>query len=119
MRLNRVIATAAASVLAATGLVACSSDSADNAAGDNGNQDGDQVVRIGTTDSDQKAWSVFMDKAKEEGIDLELVPFTEYTPVNPALAENQIDVNKFQHILYLAQYEASSGEDLRDRKSVV
>lgn len=113
MRLNRVIATAAASILAATGLVACSSDSADNAAGDNGNQDGDQVVRIGTTDSDQKAWSVFMDKAKEEGIDLELVPFTEYTPVNPALAENQIDVNKFQHILYLAQYEASSGEDLR------
>ncbi|WP_087117223.1 MetQ/NlpA family ABC transporter substrate-binding protein [Corynebacterium urinipleomorphum] len=110
MRLNRVIATAAASVLAATGLVACSSDSADNAAGDNGD---DQVVRIGTTDSDQKAWSVFVDKAKEEGIDLELVPFTEYTPVNPALAENQIDVNKFQHILYLAQYEASSGEDLR------
>ena len=112
MRLNRVIATAAASILAATGLVACSSDSADNAAGDNGNN-GDQVVRIGTTDSDQKAWSVFVDKAKEEGIDLDLVPFTEYTPVNPALAENQIDVNKFQHILYLAQYEASSGEDLR------
>ncbi|WKK60933.1 MetQ/NlpA family ABC transporter substrate-binding protein [Corynebacterium sp. P3-F1] len=113
MRLNRVIATAAASILAATGLVACSSDSADNAANEGGAKDGDQVVRIGTTDSDQKAWSVFVDKAKEEGINLELVPFTEYTPVNPALAENQIDVNKFQHILYLAQYEASSGEDLR------
>ena len=105
MRLNRVIATAAASILAATGLVACSSDSVEG--GD------DQVIRIGTTDSDQKAWSVFVDKAKEEGIDLELVPFTEYTPVNPALAEGQIDLNKFQHILYLAQYEASSGEDLR------
>ena len=109
MRLNRVIATAAASILAATGLVACS-DSADNTAGEGGD---DKVIRIGTTDSDQKAWSVFVDKAKEEGIDLELVPFTEYTPVNPALAEGQIDLNKFQHILYLAQYEASSGEDLR------
>ena len=110
MRLNRVIATAAATILAVTGLVACSSDSSDSAAPKDGEN---QVIRIGTTDSDQKAWPVFMDKAKEAGIDLELVPFSEYTPVNPALAENQIDVNKFQHILYLAQYEASSGEDLR------
>ena len=110
MRLNRVIATAAASILAATGLVACSSDSTDNAAPKDGEN---QVVRIGTTDSDQKAWSVFLDKAKEAGIDLELVPFTEYTPVNPALAEGQLDLNKFQHILYLAQYKASSGKDLR------
>ena len=110
MRLNRVIATAAATILAATGLVACSSDSSDSAAPKDGEN---QVIRIGTTDSDQKAWPVFMDKAKEAGIDLELVPFSEYTPVNPALAENQIDVNKFQHILYLAQYKASSGKDLR------
>ena len=108
MRLNRVIATAAASILAATGLVACSSDSADNASGGD-----DQVIRIGTTDSDQKAWSVFTEKAKEEGIELELVPFTEYTPVNPALAEKQIDINKFQHILYLSQYNATSGNDLK------
>ena len=85
MRLNRVIATAAASILAATGLVACS-DSADNAAGEGD----DKAIRIGTTDSDQKAWSVFTEKAKEEGIELELVPFTEYTPVNPALAEKQM-----------------------------
>ncbi len=110
MRLNRVIATAAATILAVTGLVACSSDSSDSAAPKDGEN---QVIRIGTTDSDQKAWPVFMDKAKEAGIDLELVPFSEYTPVNPALAENQIDVNKFQHILYLAQYKASSGKDLR------
>ena len=108
MRLNRVIATAAASILAATGLVACSSDSADNASGGD-----DQAIRIGTTDSDQKAWSVFTEKAKEEGIELELVPFTEYTPVNPALAEKQIDINKFQHILYLSQYNATSGNDLK------
>ena len=101
MRLNRVIATAAATILAATGLVACSSDSSDSAAPKDGEN---QVIRIGTTDSDQKAWPVFMDKAKEAGIDLELVPFSEYTPVNPALAENQIDVNKFQHILYPVSY---------------
>ena len=112
MRFNRIIATAAASVLAATGLVACSDESADNAAGKNNGGD-DQVVRIGTTDSDQKAWSVFMELAEKEGITLELTPFTEYPPVNPALAQDQIDINKFQHILYLAEYNASSGDDLK------
>ena len=113
MRLNRIIATAAATVLAATGLVACSNESADNAADSTTAAGDNQVVRIGTTDSDQKAWSIFVDKAKEAGIELELVPFTEYTPVNPALAEGQIDISKFQHILYLSQYNADSGKDLR------
>lgn len=111
MRLNRVIATIAASALAATGLVACSNDSAKKSTDAAGGED--TVVKIGTTDADQKAWSVFEDLAAENGITLDIVQFSDYAPVNEALAQGEIDLNKFQHILYLATYNEASGNDLK------
>ena len=112
MRASRITASLAALTIAATSLVACSneSDSATDAAA----QDGDNVVvKIGTTDADQQAWSVFADLAAEEGITLDIVQFSDYPPVNEALAQGELDLNKYQHILYLAKYNASSGNDLR------
>ena len=109
MRAQRFIAAAAAATIALTGLTACSNDSDDDAK----NADGNVKVRIGTTDADQQAWSVFSDLAAENGIDLDIVQFSDYPPVNEALAQGEIDLNKFQHILYLAKYNASSGHDLK------
>ena len=112
MRLNRTLATVAAAALATTGLVACSNDSADKADSAGGN--GDNVtVKIGTTEADQEAWRVFKDKAAENGITLDIVQFSDYSPVNEALAQGELDVNKFQHIKYLAAYNEASGNDLR------
>ncbi|PLA15094.1 MetQ/NlpA family ABC transporter substrate-binding protein [Corynebacterium riegelii] len=112
MRASRITASLAALTIAATSLVACSneSDSATDAASQNGDN---VVVKIGTTDADQQAWSVFADLAAEEGITLDIVQFSDYPPVNEALAQGELDLNKFQHILYLAKYNASSGKDLR------
>ena len=110
MRIKRTLVTVAAAALATTGLVACSNDSddtADNAAGDN------VTVKIGTTEADQEAWRVFKDLAADNGIDLDIVQFSDYSPVNEALAQGELDVNKFQHIKYLAAYNQSSGNDLR------
>lgn len=112
MRLNRVIATIAASALAATGLVACSDNSAEKSTDAAGGGE-DAVVKIGTTDADQKAWSVFEDLAADNGITLDIVQFSDYAPVNEALAQGEIDLNKFQHILYLATYNEASGNDLK------
>ena len=112
MRLNRVIATIAASALAATSLVACSNDSAEKTTDAAGGGE-DTVVKIGTTDADQKAWSVFEDLAADNGITLAIVQFSDYAPVNEALAQGEIDLNKFQHILYLATYNEASGNDLK------
>ena len=113
MRIKRTLATVAAAALATTGLVACSNDSddtADNAAGNNGDN---VTVKIGTTEADQEAWRVFKDLAADNGIDLDIVQFSDYSPVNEALAQGELDVNKFQHIKYLAAYNQSSGNDLR------
>ena len=70
-------------------------------------------MKIGTTDADQKAWSVFADEAQKAGIDLDIMRFTEYPQVNPAQVEGQIEISKFQTINYQAQYNATAGEDLR------
>ncbi|MHA2788144.1 MetQ/NlpA family ABC transporter substrate-binding protein [Corynebacterium sp. S7] len=109
MRLTRFVATVAASAIAATSLVACSNDSSSNGASGSG----ETTIKIGTTDADQQAWSVFSDLAAEEGIKLDIIPFSDFAPVNEALAQGELDVNKFQHIKYLAEYNVGSGEDLK------
>ena len=110
MRTKRYLAAVAATALAATSLVACSSETDSSAS----NGDSDSVtVKIGTTDADQKAWSVFADEAQKAGIDLDIMRFTEYPQVNPAQVEGQIEISKFQTINYQAQYNATAGEDLR------
>ena len=112
MRIKRTLATVAAAALATTGLVACSNESDDTA--DTAAKDGDNVtVKIGTTEADQEAWRVFKDLAKDNGITLDIVSFSDYSPVNEALAQGELDVNKFQHIKYLAEYNKASNNDLR------
>ena len=112
MRIKRTLATVAAAALATTGLVACSNESDDTA--DTAAKDGDNVtVKIGTTEADQEAWRVFKDLAADNGITLDIVSFSDYSPVNEALAQGELDVNKFQHIKYLAEYNKASNNDLR------
>ena len=111
MRISRTIATIAASALAATSLVACSNESDDTTNTEGG--DDTTTVKIGTTEADQEAWRVFKDLAADNGITLDIVSFSDYSPVNEALAQGELDVNKFQHIKYLAEYNKASNNDLR------
>lgn len=106
MALRRFTAGAVALAFAATGLVACGNDEAAEplAEGD--------TIRIGTTDYQKEAWRVFEQKVAEAGIDMKIEPFNEYAPVNTALDEGDLDVNLFQHIKYLAQYNVGSDADL-------
>ena len=112
MRIKRTLATVAAAALATTGLVACSNESEDTTETTAAN--GENVtVKIGTTEADQEAWTVFKQLAADNGIELDIVQFSDYSPVNEALAQGELDVNKFQHIKYLAEYNAASGNDLK------
>jgi len=71
------------------------------------------VVKLGTTDVSQPHWAILKDLAAKEGIDLEIVGFSEYTQPNPALKEGEIDLNAFQHILYLADHNNNTADDLQ------
>ena len=72
----------------------------------------DETVRIGVVGASDPYWSTYADAAEEAGIDVEIVDFAEYTQPNPALTEGELDLNQFQHLVYLARYNVSSGEDL-------
>jgi len=74
---------------------------------------GDDVVRIGPTDTSQPHWQILKDLAAEEGIEIELVGFAEYTQPNPALKQGELDLNSFQHILYLADHNNNTGDNLQ------
>lgn len=69
-------------------------------------------VKLGVVDAGKSFWTLLVDRAAEDGIDVEIVSFSDYTTPNPALTSGDIDINKFQHVRYLAQYDQTQGEDL-------
>jgi D-methionine transport system substrate-binding protein len=69
-------------------------------------------ITIGVVGASDPYWDEYVQAAADEGISIELVDFTDYAQPNPALTEGDLDLNQFQHIIYLAQYNTSAGEDL-------
>ncbi|HWV79526.1 MAG TPA: MetQ/NlpA family ABC transporter substrate-binding protein [Isoptericola sp.] len=100
-RLFAVTAIAAASTLA---LSACG--------GGSGNAEGDGTLRIGVVGASDDKWAVFTEKAKEEGLDIELVDLQDYTQANPSLSQGELDANQFQHLQFLAGYNVDADDDL-------
>ena len=103
-RTSTRILAALATVPLLAGLAACAAP----AAGDGG----DDVVKIGVVGKSDPQWAAFEEAAADEGITIELVDFADYAQPNPATTEGELDLNQFQHIVYLADYNVSAGEDL-------
>ena len=70
-------------------------------------------VRIGVVGATDPQWPVFREKAEEAGIHVEIIDFQDYTSENPALDAGDLDLNEFQHLLYLADYNVQNGKDLQ------
>ena len=87
------------------GLAACATPAA-------GGDASGEVVKIGVVGKGDAQWAAFEEAAADEGITVELVDFADYAQPNPATTEGELDLNQFQHIVYLADYNVSAGEDL-------
>ncbi len=72
-----------------------------------------EPVRIGVVGAGDPYWDTYKEAAAEEGIEVELVDFSEYTQPNPALSADELDLNQFQHIIYLATYNVDADDDLQ------
>lgn len=72
----------------------------------------DQTVTLGVIGEDQDVWDFVAEKLADDGITLDLVKFTDYAQPNNALAEGEIDLNSFQHQIFLDSYNEDSGTDL-------
>ncbi|OJF97094.1 MetQ/NlpA family ABC transporter substrate-binding protein [Alkalibacterium sp. 20] len=71
------------------------------------------TVTIGVIGEDNDVWDFVAEKLEsEEGITIELVRFTDYAQPNNALAQEEIDLNAFQHKLFLESFNADSGTTL-------
>ncbi|WP_273478252.1 MetQ/NlpA family ABC transporter substrate-binding protein [Ignavigranum ruoffiae] len=76
-----------------------------------GEFEGEQAKVGVVSDNELAVWEFVADKAKEEGIDLEIVQFTDYVQPNEALANGSLDLNAFQHTAFLNDWnKANDGE---------
>ncbi|WP_459546142.1 MetQ/NlpA family ABC transporter substrate-binding protein [Nocardia sp. X0981] len=100
MKFRRVLAVPALIAAAVLTLTAC---------GGSGGPEG--TVRIGTTESGPE-WDVFERKAREAGITLQITNYSDYSQPNIALSQGQVDINLFQHLQFLGEYNVANNADL-------
>ncbi|MDR1431048.1 MAG: methionine ABC transporter substrate-binding protein [Propionibacteriaceae bacterium] len=73
-------------------------------------------IRIGIM-SPELQYDYLKTEAQQLGIHIEYVTFTDYVQPNPATANGELDLNQFQHVLFLAGYNNESGQPLEALQS--
>ena len=98
------------------GLAACGGDTADAGTDttDDTAQTGETVtLRVGATPAPhEEILEQVVDVLAEQGITLEIVPYTDYNTPNTAVEEGENDANYFQHITYMENFNAEHGTHL-------
>lgn len=79
-----------------------------------GNSGGEELttVTLGISGSDTTIWDFVAEKAEAEGIDIEIVTFSDYVAPNLALAEGELDLNAFQTISYFDEFKEEHNIDI-------
>ena len=119
MKLKKFFALALAAATLALALTACGSkagDSADNSDANTDNQTGETVtVKLGVVGGIyDDLWASAKAALADEGIDLEIVQFSDYVTPNNALANGDIDLNAFQHRIYLQNEIDNYGYEIQN-----
>lgn len=106
MKLKRILLLTLSVFTLTLGLTAC---------GDKNDEEtsGNTVVKLGVVGSVyEDLWKPTQEKLKEEGIDLKIVQFSDYATPNNALNSGEIDLNAFQHKIYLDNDAGSNGYEI-------
>ncbi|NEG70153.1 MetQ/NlpA family ABC transporter substrate-binding protein [Bifidobacterium choloepi] len=110
-RRNAIIAVVAVLVIAALAIGIPWVMNRDSHAAEKGTA-GNPVV-IGVVGATDPQWVEFKKQAEAQGLYVQIKDFQDYTSENPALAAGDLDMNEFQHLLYLANYNVSDNQDLQ------
>ena len=104
----KLFTVALVAVIALTG---CGSKDSSN--GDSGSADANKVYKVGVVGTNEETyWLDIKKRLAEEGVNIEIVVFTDYNTPNDALAAGDLDLNAFQHYIFLDSYNADKGTDL-------
>lgn len=104
-----VIGLLAAGAMTLT-MAACSSGE-DAAAGADGAAESSTIV-IGADDGTEAHWTILKDKLAEEGIELEVRTINDGVQLNQGVQDGELDVNLFQHLIFLSQFNVNNGGTL-------
>lgn len=73
----------------------------------------ERPVKFGVVGASEVYWETYEKVVADAGISVEIIDFTDYNQPNPALSQGELDINQFQHIIYLADYNVNAGDDLQ------
>ena len=108
MKFKNTVTLVLTAVLLTLSLTACGSKPAGDSAASE-----PVTVKLGVVGAIyEDLWKPAKEALKAENIDLELVQFSDYVTPNNALANNEIDLNAFQHRIYLQSEIESAGYEI-------
>lgn len=118
MKLKKILALVLSAAILTLALTACGSTNDNNSAQSNvseSSQTAEPVtIKLGVVGSIyEDLWAPAQEALKEQGIDLEIVQFSDYVTPNNALANGEIDLNAFQHRIYLQSEIDSYGYEIQ------
>lgn len=71
-----------------------------------------EKVKLGVVGENNEVWESVQTKLKDDGIELEIVSFSDYNQPNGALADGSLELNSFQHQIFLDNYNTEHGTNL-------
>lgn len=77
-----------------------------------GNDEELETVRLGVVGENNEPWEYVKEQLVEEGIDLEIIPFSDYQTPNVALADGDLELNSFQTEIFLDTFIEDTDSDL-------
>lgn len=110
MKFKKLVTLTIATALSLS-LAACGSSSSSST-----NEGAETVtVKLGAVGSlSEDLWASTISKLADEGINLEIVQFSDYVTPNNALASGEIDMNTFQHAIYLQSEIENYGYEIQN-----
>lgn len=124
MKLKKIIAFALSATILTLALTACgskgstpadSSQNADTSKPVETVTEEPVTIKLGVVGSIyEDLWTPAQEALKEEGVNLEFVQFSDYVTPNNALANGEIDLNAFQHRIYLQSEIDNYGYEIQN-----
>ncbi|MBF0779249.1 MetQ/NlpA family ABC transporter substrate-binding protein [Streptococcus cuniculi] len=108
MKFKKLVSLAAVAFASVAALAACGAGASKEEAKQ------DNVLRVGVmslSESEEARWNKIQELLGDK-VKLEFTQFTDYSQPNKAVAEDEVDINAFQHYNFLENWNKENGEDL-------
>ena len=111
MKIKKWLGVAAIATVAGLTLAACAS-SAEKAAGKATKETTVKIATVNRSGSEEARWDKIQELVEKDGIKLEFTEFTDYSQPNKAVADDEVDLNAFQHYNFLHNWNKENGQEL-------